>query len=570
MAAICGILGRRDRKTVQAMAEAMAHRGRATHVAQGDAYTVASSVAFGNTLCLLDGTARGPAGDALGPAELQGACEALGLPDALEVQGGFAAAVQVGREWWLIRDRLGRKPLYYAPGDGWVLFASELKGLLASGLVSKHLNLASVDRYLTLRCVPGPETIIQGVRRVRPGHVLAFADGQVNESAFATFDLSVHDTTRDEAAAQLRDLLGRSLERCSAEGLLWSAGIDCAALAGLGPGRPAVFVALKSSWQEEAWRARESARLLGVQLESRKPRRFSERMFEQVAYHLDEPVADASVFPLWMIAEQASRDASVLMSGHGADELLGGYPRYHFMQRAHGAKRLVPVNFLSGLLPALPPNAVVRRGGRYLSSIRDNLEAYLSLLSVFDHHEREDLYTDAMKAAIYEKGGSPSVMRPHFLDGDLTHNLLALDLNVGLPDLLLAQCDRLMAAHGATLEFPYLDDALVDFALSMPPKVKYGVRSKPLLRQAMRGVLPGRIRQRARRGFRVPLDGPAVRVIDKAAHDIVTQERVEASGLFKWPYVQRVLAAKAHNIYRRRQFWALLMFFAWYRTIMER
>jgi len=569
MAAICGILGRRDRKVVKSMAGAMAHRGRADHIVEGDAFAVASSVALGDALCLVDGAVRGPDGRAVDEVKLQGACEALLRPGALNVRGGFAAVVRVRRQWWLVRDRLGRKPLYYAPGDGCLLFASELKALLASGLVSRHLNLASVDRYLTLRCVPGPESIIQGVRRVMPGHVLVYGDGALDEAPFAGFELSTRDITREEAAEELRDLLKRSLDRCSAERLLWSAGLDCASLAGLQPGRPAVFVALRSSWQEEAWRARESARLLDVKLRSRKPRRFSEPMFESVAYHLDEPVADASVFPLWMIAEQAARDAPVLMSGHGADELLGGYPRYHFLQKAHGAKGLVPVNFLSGLLPALPPNAVVRRGGRYLSSIRDNLEAYLSLLAVFDRHERDELYTDTMKAAIHEKGGSVSVMRPHFVDGDLTHNLLALDLNVGLPDLLLAQCDRLAAAHGATLEFPFLDDDVVDFALSLPTKVKYGVRSKPLLRQAMKGVLPGRIRMRARRGFRVPKDGPAVRVLDRAAHDTLTQERVEGSGLFRWPYVERVLASKEHNIYRRRQFWALLMFFAWYRAVME-
>jgi asparagine synthase (glutamine-hydrolysing) len=326
---------------------------------------------------------------------------------------------------------------------------------------------------------------------------------------------------------------------------------------------------LKSAWQDEGWRARESARLLGRSLKTVKAHATRESLFSKVAYYLDEPVADASVLPLWLIAEQAARFAPTLISGHGADDLLGGYPRYHLLQKAKGARRLVPAHFLSGIAPSLPPNVFVRRGGRYLASMADNLDAYLSLLAVFDPGERQELYTDAMKAAIHEKGGSISVMRPHFLDRDLTRNLLALNLNVGLPDLLLAKCDRIMAAHGASLEFPYLDDALVDFAITLPVKVKFGVRSKPLLRLAMKGILPGRIRLRARRDFKVPQSGPTLRVIENAAREILTQERVEASGLFKWPYVEMVLYSSMHNVYRRRQFWALLMFFAWYRAVME-
>jgi asparagine synthetase B (glutamine-hydrolysing) len=126
-----------------------------------------------------------------------------------------------------------------------------------------------------------------------------------------------------------------------------------------------------------------------------------------------------------------------------------------------------------------------------------------------------------------------------------------------------------MAAHGISLDFPFLTDDVLDFAISLPSKVKYGVRSKPLLRQTMRRMLPARIRLRARHGFTVPQSGPALRVIDNAAREIMSQERVESAGLFRWPFVANILATAGHNVYRRRQFWALLMFFAWYREFME-
>jgi len=95
------------------------------------------------------------------------------------------------------------------------------------------------------------------------------------------------------------------------------------------------------------------------------------------------------------------------------------------------------------------------------------------------------------------------------------------------------------------------------------------MQSKPLLRLAMKGRLPGRVRLRARRGFRVPQSGPSLRVIEQAAREILTRERIEESAMFRWSYVSQILAGRAHNIYRRRQFWSLLMFFAWYREFME-
>jgi asparagine synthase (glutamine-hydrolysing) len=239
------------------------------------------------------------------------------------------------------------------------------------------------------------------------------------------------------------------------------------------------------------------------------------------------------------------------------------------LQQARTARKLVPVNLLTAILPSLPPNAFLRRGGRYLSMIRDNVRAYLSLASVFDKAERYELYTGPMREAIKDKPTVAEVIEPHFAQENAVENVLALDLHLGLPDLLLTECDRLMSAHGIELEFPYLDDDLVQLAVSLPTNVKYGMQSKPLLRLAMKGRLPGRVRLRARRGFRVPQSGPSLRVIEQAAKEILTRERIEESAMFRWSFVSQILAARTHNIYRRRQFWSLLMFFAWYREYME-
>lgn len=570
MAAICGVLGRSNEKAVRAMAAAMKHRGDACHLLTGETFTVASSVSPGTVPCLVDGTPRDAVGRALDATALHAHCAANGAA-SLGLGGAFAAAVArgPGNTWWLMRDRLGIKPLYYATGEDFLIFASELKGLLASGLVAKHLDLSSVDLYLTLRCVPSPNTILQGIRRVRPGHVITYVQGETAEIPFASIDLAVERTRRKDAAGQLRAALDEAVHASPANDLLWSAGVDCAALAGLKPEIRPLFVALRGAWQDEARLAKSSARSMKLPLDIRNGRKFDEAAFMKAVYFLEEPVADASVFALWQVLEQAGPAAGSFMTGYGADEILGGYPRFHYLQKTHRVRRHIPAGLLAGIRPALPPNALIRRAAQYLSSAHDTLEGYLSLLSVFDHGERAELYTDAMKSALHEKGSSLAEIQSHFSEGDLARGMLSLDLSIGLPDLLLTECDRLSAAHGIALEFPYLADGVVDLAASLPPNVMYRARSKSLLRKAMIGVLPGRVRLRARRGFKIPHSGSVVRVIDAVARQTITQERVEASGLFKWPVVEQAVRSATHNVYRRRQFWALLMFFAWYRAYME-
>jgi asparagine synthetase B (glutamine-hydrolysing) len=133
----------------------------------------------------------------------------------------------------------------------------------------------------------------------------------------------------------------------------------------------------------------------------------------------------------------------------------------------------------------------------------------------------------------------------------------------------LTKIDRMAAAHGVSVAFPYLDDQLSDYVVALSPHTKFGIRSKPLLRLAMKGLVPGLIRQRTRRDFRVPQSGRVYQTIERVARQTVTAERADAIGLFNWQAVEEILRCASHNIYRRRQFWALLMFFAWYREMME-
>ncbi|MDZ4859660.1 MAG: asparagine synthase-related protein [Candidatus Hydrogenedentes bacterium] len=572
MDALCGIIGKHDTTTLDAMINALHGRAKAVHRVSTPRYSVAASHPIdGDSICLLDGDPRLKSTGVLSPASVHCHCSSLGNYSHLALLGPYTCVVALdeGRRWLLMRDALGRRPMFYFQGGNFLAFASELKALLASGIVPKRLNLLAVDRYLTLRFVPGPESIVAGIYRVEPGHVVEYCDGHVSSARSTSFDIQSREQPREIAARELRLHLSNAMDREKPDNILWSGGIDCAALAACAPGIRPTFVSLERGWQDEARLAAESARLMKMPLAPIHARRLTEDTVHRTVRALDEPLADPSVLALWLVAEAAAENGQHFVSGHGADELLGGYPRYNFLQKAHGAKRLVPAGLLADILPALPPNAFIRRGGRYLTSMNDPLESYLSLVSVFDRGEREDLYSGAMNSAVHDLGGGIPAVQDHFTKGDMTRNVLALDLNVGIPNLLMTKCDRIAAAHGIDIRFPYLDDEVVAFAVALAPSTKFGVRSKPLLRRAMRGMLPAPVRLRARRDFRFPQSGRAQRVIENVASQVVTPEYVDATGLFRWNAVDTILREANHNIYRRRQFWALVMFFAWYHNVME-
>lgn len=312
MDAICGILGRRDSAALDAMAAALRSRANATHRSIGESFAVAASHPIDTDVCLLDGAPRLQTVAKLTPAMVQRYCAESHRPAPLPFRGAYACAIGLdrGARWWLSRDRLGRRPLYYFHGAGFLAFASELKALLASGLVPKRLNLLAVDRYLTLRCVPGPESIIAGVFRVQPGEVIEYHDGRLNEIPAAPFNLQPHEEPRDAAARRLRALLTDALEREAPDKVLWSSGIDSAALAALRPEARPIFVALDRAWQDESRLAKDSARLMGLPLHQIHARRLTEDTVHKAVRALDEPLADPSILPLWLIAEAASEMAA--------------------------------------------------------------------------------------------------------------------------------------------------------------------------------------------------------------------------------------------------------------------
>ena len=225
------------------------------------------------------------------------------------------------------------------------------------------------------------------------------------------FELHPQSISREEAEEGVRHHLRHALGAVEADGMLWGAGLDSAAMAAIRRDIPPIYVALEKGWRDETRQAQESAHILGCTLSTIAARRMTESTFAHVARSLDEPVADATVLPMWLIMQRVAEHGKHILTGHGADQLFGGYQRYRLLAKTSEARLFVPSRLVTEVLPALPPNAFIRRGSRYLARIRDNMDAYFSLLSVFDAEEREELYTSAMKSAIHEQENSVEILR---------------------------------------------------------------------------------------------------------------------------------------------------------------
>ena len=572
MSALCGMLGDVRDGLIRNVARALHGRGVCELALSGPGYAVyASNATTSSAHFVSDGTPKLHAATATGP-QITDFCRTVseGRVPRESLTGSFAFVHHnpETRTWCLVRDRLGRKPLYYTISAGSLVFASELKALLRV-VETKRLNLEGVDRYLALRYNPGADTLIRDIHRVLPGHALILHDGKTHSVQYATFTIEPERDSKHEAALRLQDTLANVIARTESDDVLFSSGIDSATIVALKQRAQPGFVTLERAWQDESRLARESAKRLRVPLQEEPGQRLSEESFSETIRALEEPIADPTIFPLWSVFKAARTHGDAFVCGFGADELLGGYPRYNFLRQAHGAHRLIPGSFVAGLQPVMPPNAFVRRAGQYLSDARTRPTAVMSLLEVFGQGERDEMYTRVMKASLPSPDGPAQYVAEHFVHSDITRNMLSLDLRAGIPDLLLLKCERLASAHGIELDFPFLDDAIVDFATHVRPHELYGVRSKALLRKAMRGILPGRTLLSARRDFHVPQEGRSAGVIDSFAEKIITVTRVNESGILRWPFVEQVMRGATHNVYRRRQFWALLIFFAWYREFIE-
>jgi asparagine synthase (glutamine-hydrolysing) len=509
-------------------------------------------------------------------------------------RGMFAFALwdNARRRLMLVRDRLGIKPLYYAETSDGLVFASEIKAILASGLVPTALADGALSEYLAFGYLAGEGTMFRGIRKLPPGHTLSWEDGRARVAPYweLRFVPAIR-TPEPELVHTFSDLFQQSVKlRLMSDvplGVFLSGGLDSSAIAAvtsclISDPLKTFSVGFESRYYSEFSYARDVARLVGadhheVVLTSDA---FANAL-PRLVWHEDEPLWGTASVALYFVSELAARDVKVVLTCEGSDELFAGYDRYWMTALNARALRLY------GLLPRAGRNLLrkglfsdvvperIRRAFSHTFLHADTIPESLILDNWFGLFSPEwqrqlagpALARDLDTADVYM---SRRDVFDHAPAADIVDRFLYLDIKTSLVELLMKQ-DQMSMAASIESRVPFLDHKLVEFAATLPDRWKLdGWTTKRVLRESMKGLLPDSILNRPKMGFPVPFAHWTRGGWNVVAREVLLDRRSRERGLIDPQAVDRLLA---HHATGRTEggdrIWSLLNLELWYRTFID-
>ncbi len=497
------------------------------------------------------------------------------------LRGMFAAAFWVDsrRRLVLARDRMGIKPLYYYRRGDELYFGSELKAILEHPEVPRLLDSEALDSFLAVNYVPGPDTLIEGIKKVRPGHFVEWRNGKTWIEPWWTLTRTPCTDSFEAAKEQLDGLMRASVrEHLVADvpvGIWASGGLDSSAVLHYAAQESAsqlktFSVSFAGRTFDESRYFRDVARIYGTDHYEfdLNPAEDLESAILDFSYYSDEPSADAGALPVWYLSRMSRRQVTVALSGEGADELFGGYLT-HMAGRLARPLRKTPIalrRFLRAAIVRCLPVSDEKIGLEYKlkrwmeGSEMHPDEAHFFWNGTFSAQERRRM--------LLSSGGRDLRVLVEQLGIDSagpTERYLLADQNYYLPDDILYKTDRMSMAHSLEVRPPFLDHRIVEFAASLPENYKIrGLRQKYILKELMRGKLPQTVIDRKKTGFDIPTHdwfrGPLRRLL----MDTLTTRAIEETGVFRAPAIESLIRDHmSRRVNAGYHLWGLMTLFLW-------
>ncbi len=503
--------------------------------------------------------------------------------------GMFAVAIwdESQKRLVLARDRLGKKPLYYSLTNGTFLFASELKAIMAYPHFSRQVAPLSFMKYLFFEYVPCPHTIFSDAKKLPPASYLIWQGRGIEVKEYWSpfrLELARENLPEAEAESRMLELLRNSVKRRLISdvplGVFLSGGIDSSAITAFAqrevPGKIKTFsIAFEDPSFDESKFALLASRYLGTEHheQTMTPDDLL-NLVPNLSDILDEPMADASILPTYLLSRFTREYVTVALGGDGGDELLAGYPTYlaHKFARQYEffGKNLHPViNFLGNLLPVSDDNI----------SFDFKVKKFLSGIGYPDGI-RNSVWLGSFSFPELKKALS-SVLHPQFDQIQLTEEIHAyekevplkdkttllqyLDLKLYLQEAILVKVDRASMACSLEVRAPFLDHELVEFIMNLPSSLKLrGFTSKYLLKKAMKNFLPVEVIERKKKGFGVPIAKWVKGPLKELFGDLLSHDRIKREGFLNPDYVTALLQDHLSNKRdNRKQLWTLLVWELW-------
>jgi len=428
------------------------------------------------------------------------------------LEGMFGLAIWDDRRRQLIlaRDRAGEKPVFWAKVDGELRFASEVQALLVFPDQPRRLDRAAADLYAALGYVPAPDTMLEGIRKLPPGHLLVATAGDLQVRPFWSAALAASEPSRLESAAQLQGVIQGAVERELMSdvpvGIFTSGGLDSSFLAAAAvrvmPGERIHTYAVR--FAEPGYDESDFAEAVTREIRTVHHAVIADDetlgcALERVTHSLAEPVGDPAILPTFLLAEAAREHVKVVLSGEGADELFGGYPTYL------GHKAAAMYGHLPGLLRRLLAAGVNRLPA---TTGKVTLEFLLKQFVASANQpplERHLTWFGALGPAPAALEAVRELLRG-FPENDPLNRILWLDFLTYLPENLLVKVDRGTMLASIEARAPFLDRQVMELALPVPSGLKIrGYTTKAILKEAARGLVPGHVITRKKRGLSVPV-----------------------------------------------------------------
>jgi len=492
---------------------------------------------------------------------------------------------------FLARDRLGIKPLYYAQTRHGLVFASEIKSILAFGEgVDTTLDLQALDAFLTHEYIFSPMTLFKGIRKLPPGHSMFYEKGTIQLTRYWEIPAETKQGIGEAALAEeLREILSDSVKlRMISDvplGVVLSGGVDSSSVVAMMSelsDRPVKSFSIR--FEDRTYDEGRYVEMIQRRYETEHTEFVIQPdvldLLPKLIHHMDDPIGDFSIFPTYLVSKMARDYVTVILSGDGGDELFGGYETY-VAERFARLMNWVPEGVRQKVCRFLAETMPVTDKKKGLSNYLGRFFEGAAFPRDLRHVRWMSFWNDRQKNALYEgdlttalsKETHACIMRTMdaYKGKDALNRLLYTDVKTYLTDNILPKVDRMSMATSLEVRVPLLDHKMVEFAFSMPGNMKLrGIKgTKYIFKKAMAPYLPGEILKRPKQGFSIPIKNWLKGPMKTFLMDTLNAQSVNEEGIFRWETVDQLIrehtrGEKNHS----HRLWGLLVFRLWKNEFM--
>jgi asparagine synthase (glutamine-hydrolysing) len=506
---------------------------------------------------------------------------------------------------FVARDHFGVKPFYYAHHDDRFAFASEIKALLQVPGINAEIDSQALHQYLTFLWVPDPGTMFRGIQKLPAGHYGVFRNGQLKltkywDLSFPSADAS-YAMSENQLAEEIRERFGRSVESQMISdvpiGAFLSAGLDSSSIVAMMAQASRQPVRTYTITFPDKYRIGENA-LDDPEVATRLARRLgceNQRivvepdvadLLPRLAWHMDEPTADPAIIPAYLVCREARKQATVLLSGVGGDELFAGYRKHsaHYWAEAYQRVPAAARGLIAGGVAGLPNfrGTSVKGSVRLMKKMTRSaslspVERFMMNCTYLDGEQKTSLYTPAFGRELF--GTDPAARhRAGFAQvegSDFLNQMLYLDTKIFMASLNLTYNDKMSMASSVEVRVPFLDRELAEFvAWNVPPRLKlkgfFRPTTKYIFRRAMRDVLPREVLSQPKAGFAAPIDYWLANDLKEMTDDLLSESRIRERGLFRPEAVRGFVDQHRRGTQDwSMQIWQFLTLELWMQTFLD-